>query len=153
MKKARSKVHGRAVGNYSFEGAKEATRALFANKSEVPDAIFVANDHMAIAAMDVLRQELGLHVPADVSVVGFDDVPQAAWGAYRLTTVIQSVELMVEATVDLLHEQMQDGARPRNVVIPCEVVERDSVRAEVSVSPSPKRASRAKPTSSSRPSA
>ncbi|MDP3625385.1 MAG: LacI family DNA-binding transcriptional regulator [Hydrogenophaga sp.] len=153
MKKARSKFHGRAVGNYNFEGAKEATRALFANKSEVPDAIFVANDHMAIAAMDVLRQELGLHVPGDVSVVGFDDVPQAAWGAYRLTTVIQSVELMVEATVDLLHEQMKDGARPRNVVIPCEVVERDSVRAAVPDSPSPKRASRAKPTSSSRPSA
>jgi len=90
--------------------------------------VFVANDHMAIAAMDVLRLELGLRVPQDVSVIGFDDVPQAAWGSYKLTTVVQSVEQMVAATVELLHEQMQDGAHPRNVVIPCRVVERDSVR-------------------------
>ena len=83
---------------------------------------------MAIAAMDVLRQELGLRVPDDVSVVGFDDVPQAAWGAYRLTTVVQSVEDMVEATVVLLQERMQQDAGPRNVVVPCRVVERESVR-------------------------
>jgi DNA-binding LacI/PurR family transcriptional regulator len=122
-------VHGRAVGHYSFERAKEATRLLFATDGERPDAVFVANDHMAIAAMDVLRQELGLRVPQDVSVVGFDDVPQADWGAYRLTTVVQSVEDMVEATVVLLHEQMREDASPRNVVIPCRIVERDSVRA------------------------
>jgi DNA-binding LacI/PurR family transcriptional regulator len=122
-------VHGRAVGHYSFERAKEATRLLFATEGERPDAVFVANDHMAIAAMDVLRQELGLRVPQDVSVVGFDDVPQADWGAYRLTTVVQSVEDMVEATVVLLHEQMREDASPRNVVIPCRIVERDSVRA------------------------
>ena len=60
--------------------------------------------------------------------MGFDDVPQAAWGSYNLTTVVQSVEDMVAATVDLLQEQMQDGARPRNVVTPCRVVERQSVR-------------------------
>jgi DNA-binding LacI/PurR family transcriptional regulator len=150
LKAAGTKVYRRAVGHYDFQHAQEATRALFAGKGKPPDAVFVANDHMAIAAMDVLRQELGLSVPQDVSVVGFDDVPQAAWGSYRLTTIVQSVEKMVEATVALLHEQMQEGARPRNVVIPCEVVERDSVRpapvqaAKPSRSPaSPRRASRA----------
>lgn len=125
---ANASVYRRAIGHYSFEEAKAATRALFKGRGKAPDAVFVANDHMAFAAMDVIRQELGLRVPQDVSVIGFDDVPQAAWGAYRLTTVVQSVEKMVEATVDLLHEQMQDDAHPRNVVIPCEVVERDTVR-------------------------
>jgi DNA-binding LacI/PurR family transcriptional regulator len=122
-------VYRRGVGHYSFERAQEAARAIFAAPGDRPDAVFVANDHMAIAVMDVLRQELGLRVPQDVSLVGFDDVPQAAWGAYRLTTVVQSVEPMVEATVELLHEQMREDARPRNVVIPCRLVERDSVRA------------------------
>lgn len=124
-------VFRREVGHYSFERARDAARAMFAGvpPTQRPDAVFVANDHMAIAAMDVLRHELGLRVPEDVSVVGFDDVPQAAWGAYRLTTVVQGVEPMVEATVELLHEQMQDDAQPRNVVIACRVVERDSVRA------------------------
>ena len=127
-------VFRRAVGHYSFEGAQQATRALFAG-ADRPDAVFVANDHMAIAAMDVLRFELGLRVPQDVSVIGFDDVPQAAWGAYQLSTVVQSVEEMVDATVALLHEQMQGEVRPRNVVIPCRVVERQSVRAATGASP------------------
>ena len=136
MQAAGQSVWRRAVGHYSFEQAQEATRALFAGRGKAPDAVFVANDHMAIAAMDVLRRELGLRVPQDVSVIGFDDVPQAAWGAYRLTTVVQSVERMVGATVELLHEQMQDHARPRNIVIPCHVVERDSVRPAATASAS-----------------
>lgn len=119
--------HLRAVGNYSFEGAKQATRSLFAGRSK-PDAVFVANDHMAIAAMDVLRSELGMVIQEDVGVVGFDDVPQAAWGAYQLTTVRQSVELMVEATVDILCKQMEGGLHASRVVLPCELIERQSIR-------------------------
>ena len=129
MQEARVKVFSRAVGHYSFEGAQKATRLLFKRRSRRPDAVFVANDHMAIAAMDVLRLELGLRVPQDVSVVGFDDVPQAAWGSYQLTTVVQSVEDMVAATVGLLNDQMQAEIRPGNVVIPCRLVERQSVRS------------------------
>ncbi|CAN5219434.1 LacI family DNA-binding transcriptional regulator [soil metagenome] len=125
---AGSAVYRRAVGHYDFDLAKVATRALFA-KGRKPDSMFVANDHMAIAAMDVLRNELGLGVPHDVSVVGFDDVAQADWGAYRLTTVRQDVEGMTEATVDLLREQIGDSAHPRHIVMPCAIVERDSVRA------------------------
>ena len=128
------RVYRRAVGHYRFEGAQQATRELFRGARK-PDAVFVANDHMAIAAMDVLRIELKLRVPLDVSVVGFDDVPQAAWGSYSLTTVIQSVQDMVGATVDLLQEQMLEHARPRNVVIPCRLVERQSVRPAAGTPP------------------
>lgn len=130
LSEAGVKVFRREVGHYSFERARNATRAMFAGvpATKRPDALFVANDHMAIAAMDVLRHELGLRVPEDVSVVGFDDVPQAAWESYRLTTVMQQVEPMVDATVELLHDQMQDGAQPRNVSVPCQMVERGTVR-------------------------
>lgn len=127
LREAGLKPCARAVGRYQFGGAQEATRQLF-KRARRPDAVFVANDHMAIAALDVLRIELQLRVPEDVSVVGFDDVPQAAWGAYSLTTVVQSVPDMVDATVDLLLQQVQEGASPRNVVIPCRLVERRSVR-------------------------
>ena len=93
-----------------------------------PDAVFVANDHMAIAAMDVLRLELGLRIPEDVGVIGFDDVPQAAWGAYQLTTVRQHVEPMVDAAVTLLRERMHGQAPARDIVVPCVLVERKTVR-------------------------
>ena len=120
-------VFRRAVGHYNFDSAKAATRELFAGP-ERPDAVFVANDHMAIAAMDVIRCELCLRIPQDVSIVGFDDVPQAAWGAYQLTTIVQSVPDMVDATVTLLSEQMRENTPTRNVMIPCRLVERATVR-------------------------
>ena len=126
------KVFARAVGYYDFTRAQAATRELFASADpqQRPDALFVANDHMAIAALDVLRIERKLSVPRDVSVVGFDDVPQAGWGSYRLTSVIQDVPAMVAATVELLDEQMR-AERPaaRGIVVPCQLIERDSVAA------------------------
>lgn len=118
----------RAVGHYSFDGARKAARRLFST-GRPPDALFVANDHMAIAVMDTLRHELGLRVPDDVSVIGFDDAPQAAWDSYRLTTVEQAVAPMVEATVALLMEQIdRKSASARRVDVPVRLVVRDSVR-------------------------
>ena len=78
-----------------------------------PDAVFVANDHMAFAVMDYLRFERGLRIPEDVSVVAYDDVPTAAWPAYDLTTVRQPANRMVAATVDMLLGQI-DGSDPRD---------------------------------------
>jgi len=124
-------LHRREVGHYDFDRAQEAVRRLFADPGPTaPDALLAGNDHMAIAALDVLRQELGLSVPQDVAVVGFDDVPQAAWGAYRLTTIRQQVEPMVDATVALLREQMHAELQPRDIVVPCSLIERATVRAE-----------------------
>ena len=99
-------VWKRAVGMYSFEGATTAARTLLA-PDEKPDAIFVANDHMAFAVMDVIRSEYGLRIPEDISVVGYDNVPEAAWAAYNLTTVEQPVDAMIEETVNILLKQME----------------------------------------------
>ena len=122
----------RAVGDYKFERAAQATRELFGDlvaHGERPDALFVASDHMAFAAIDTLRMEFGLRVPQDVSVVGFDNVPQAEWGAYRLTTVAQSAVPMIEATVQMLLRQLEDDAVTRDhVVIPTRLVVRASAR-------------------------
>lgn len=87
LRAAGVELHARENGNFVIEQAKDATRRMFAN--DPPDAVFVANDHMAMAVMDTLRFELGLNVPGDVSVVGYDDVAVAAWPTYDLTTVRQ----------------------------------------------------------------
>jgi DNA-binding LacI/PurR family transcriptional regulator len=96
---------------------------------------------MAFGVMDVLRFELGLRVPQDVSVVGFDNVPQADWASYRLTTVEQPVQPMIEATVGLLQKYLRDGHPPQseNVVVPGQLVLRDSVRQAAVVAPARKR--------------
>lgn len=117
----------RAVGNYDFEEAKAAARSLFSVKAaQRPDAVFVANDHMAIAVMDTLRIELGLQIPRDASVVGFDDVKQAAWGSYQLSSVVQDADAMIQATVGLLMEEMDGATQNRAVVLPTRLVLRQS---------------------------
>jgi DNA-binding LacI/PurR family transcriptional regulator len=100
------KLWKRAIGLYSFEGATSAARELL-GAEEKPDAIFVANDHMAFAVMDVIRSEYGLRIPEDISVVGYDNVPEADWAAYSLTTVEQPVEAMIDETVNILIKQME----------------------------------------------
>ena len=122
----------RAVGNYDFEEAKVAARALVSVAgAQRPDAIFVANDHMAIAVMDTLRIEMGLRIPQDLSVVGFDNVKQAAWGSYQLSSVEQDADAMIEATVQLLIEQLDGELQSREVVLPARLVLRASSLKEV----------------------
>lgn len=117
----------RAVGNYDFEQAKTAARHLFSGSaSNRPDAVFVANDHMAIAVMDTLRTELGLRIPLDLSVVGFDNVRQAAWGSYQLTSVEQDADAMIEATTQLLLNQIDGSVQSSSVVLPARLVVRGS---------------------------
>lgn len=104
-------LFARAEGDFHADRARRAATSLFAG-GERPDAVFVANDHMALAVLDVLRFELGLSVPGDVSVVGYDDVPQAAWDSYRLTTIRQRSALMVQCAVDTLLEQIDHPDTP-----------------------------------------
>ena len=117
----------RAVGNYDFEQAKVAARQLFSGPAfQRPDAVFVANDHMAIAVMDTLRMELGLRIPLDLSLLGFDNVRQAAWGSYQLSSVEQDADAMIEATVRLLMDQLDGTVQGKAVVLPVRLVLRGS---------------------------
>ncbi len=120
-------LHAREVGNFVAEEARQATLKMF--EADPPDAVFVANDHMAISVMDTLRFELGLTVPGDVSVIGYDDVAVASWPAYNLTTIRQPANRMVAETVDILLSKIEDSdARPRRVEIDGPLVVRGSAR-------------------------
>ena len=90
-----------ATGDYLYEGGFRATLDLFRVGGPV-QVIFAANDLMAFGAMDALRHELGLRVPDDVSVVGFDDVPQASWLSYSLSTIRLDLRERVERLVRLV---------------------------------------------------
>jgi DNA-binding LacI/PurR family transcriptional regulator len=120
----------RTVGAFETEPARQAARLLFDRPAaERPDAVFACSDQMALAVMDVIRFELGLRVPEDVSVVGFDDVPQAAWPAYDLTTMRQSIPDMIEATMAALLERIErPTAEPRRIHLPVSLITRGSSR-------------------------
>ncbi len=100
----------RVAGNYTRIGAIEATRGLFASATERPDALFCANDFMAIAAIETMRTEFGLVPGRHCAVAGFDDIPMAAWPSFLLTTYSQPVDLMVARAVAFIDGEA-GGAR------------------------------------------
>ena len=121
-------AHAVVDGMYHRDAAMAAARDLL-DRPDRPDAVFVGNDHMAFAVMDVLRHDLGLSIPGDVSVVGYDDVPLAAWPAYDLTTVRQPVRRMVAETVDRLLARIETGdTAPAKIRIPGTLMLRGSAR-------------------------
>lgn len=113
--------------DYEYDGGYRAALALF-DGSSAPDALFCANDLMALGAIDALRGLRHLRVPDDVMVAGFDDIPAAAWSAYDLTTVAQQASLMVEQAVALLGAAIARQADRQNTLVinPVELVARGS---------------------------
>ena len=108
--------------------AMDETRKLFQH-DVVPDALLVANDHMAFGVLEVLREELGLRVPDDVSVIGYDDAPMARWKTFDLTTVRQPMQKMVDATVKILLDEIADHEHAaQKIEIPGELIVRGSAR-------------------------
>ena len=101
-------------GRFDHESGAAGLRAAMAMDPR-PEALICANDLMAIGAMDAARDEYGLAIPADLSVVGFDGVGPAAWPSYRLTTVRQPVQRMTEAAVTMLLERIADPELPPEV--------------------------------------
>ena len=103
-------------GHSSYEGAFNATIKLIRDKSRVrPDALFGVNDIMAMGAIDALRHRLGLRVPEDLMVGGFDDIPEGRRAPYQLTTVRQPIEQMVDETLSILHLDDPTEPIPRGI--------------------------------------
>ncbi len=113
------------VGDYRTETATGPARELLALSAR-PTAVFAANDLSAIGTLQAAR-ELGLSVPDDVSVVGFDNVPESALTTPPLTTVSQPMQRMGSEAVTLLI-QLMAGAEPvrTHVRLPVELVVRGS---------------------------
>jgi DNA-binding LacI/PurR family transcriptional regulator len=99
------------TGDYSYDTAYAATIDLF-RLSGGADAIFAANDVGAFGVIDALRHELGLRVPEDVKVVGFDDIAQSHWKSYNLTTVKFDLDERVRALVRLILRRLNSPDAP-----------------------------------------
>nr|WP_243876427.1 LacI family DNA-binding transcriptional regulator [Streptomyces sp. 846.5] len=98
-------------GDFDGQVAGEQMHALL-DLPEPPTAVFVCSDPMALGALRSIR-ERGLSVPHDISVVGFDDLPESRWAVPELTTVRQPLaEMGAEAIRTLV--RIMDGEAPDN---------------------------------------
>jgi LacI family transcriptional regulator len=113
-------------GDWTRAGGREAMQRLMASSTR-PDAVFCANDLMAIGAID-LAHELGLVVPDDLAVMGFDDVDAATIVSPQLTTVRNQAYEAGSTAGNLLLSRMSGDYKGegRTVVLPCPLVVRDS---------------------------
>jgi len=115
-----------AHGDFSHASGARAMTALLARRPDL-DGVFCANDPMAAAALDVLR-DAGRRVPHDVSVVGFDDAPLALTTQPPLTTVRQQPEEMGRAMVEVLLGQIEEPGAVVTRTLAATLVERGSTR-------------------------
>jgi DNA-binding LacI/PurR family transcriptional regulator len=128
LAKAGIKEVSEESGGNNYEGGFRAAKKLIARPKR-PDALFCISDIMALGAIDAARRECGLHVPNDISIVGFDDIAAAAWPSYDLTTVRQPVEAMTAQTITILFDRMvKTKSDPVTVRVPGELIVRTSAK-------------------------
>ena len=108
----------------SVQGGAQATAALM-DRDAAPTAIFCYNDRIAIGALSALRLS-GISVPADISVIGIDDIEMATWVTPSLTTIRQSSHAMGAAAMNMLLQMRSGTADATDIVIPSELIERES---------------------------
>ncbi len=109
------------------DGAYDAALRLL-SAPEPPDGVFCMNDD---AAMGVLQaaQALGIAVPDELAVIGFDNIPMAAWPGFRLTTIDYPISRTVETVIARIDARLADPARPPQVTrIPVRLMVRDTTR-------------------------
>lgn len=113
--------------NTTYAGGAQAAATLLA-RGELPQAVFCVNDLLALGLIDHLRTRR-IPVPEQVSIIGFDDIPEAQWAAYRLTTFRQDPEELARQAITLLEWRFaHPQAPPRTVEIDTRLVLRDSAR-------------------------
>ncbi|MBN27816.1 MAG: sugar-binding protein [Alteromonadaceae bacterium] len=120
----------REVGHFSRNGAMAAARRIL-SLPKAPDAIFCANDHMALACLDVAKFEFDLKPGKDIGIVGFDDVPAATWPSFELTTFTQPVSLMATKAAELIVNPTLMASKAQHLIVPGELIIRSSTSANL----------------------
>ena len=119
-------------GAYDYRSGAAGLKAIIEQLGGVPDAIICASDVMAIGCLDYARHELGIDVPGQLSVAGFDAVEPSNWLSYNLTTLRQPMPKMAAAAADLLGGLIDhpdaDGSQAERRVFSAQFIEGATAR-------------------------
>ncbi|NTF10706.1 substrate-binding domain-containing protein [Agrobacterium rubi] len=111
-------------GPTAYETGVAAAKALLSDTQI--DGAFCVTDLMALGFLDSARKDFDRSVPDDLSVIGFDNIPQAGWIAYNLTTIGQSFSALTDAVLAALDH---DNGHGSTQFVPIELIERGTVRS------------------------
>jgi diguanylate cyclase (GGDEF)-like protein len=112
-------------GDFTSRSGKKAVTTLIDERRASFDAMIGANDNMALSAMQALV-ERGIRVPADVSVIGFDDIVQSMYASPPLTTLRQPYRALGRKAIELAIESIERPVSSEETEFPCELVKRSS---------------------------
>lgn len=129
---AAAREHGLDVvverfGKTGYEAGKTLAQRLLMRK-ERPDAVFCATDLLACGFMDAARHQFALDIPKDICVAGFDDIEQAGWSSYDLTTFAQPIDDIARVSVSWLVSGMPEDQAREPLELPAQLVWRRSIR-------------------------
>ena len=121
-------------GPTDYSSGRAAALAMLgkhATEDEI-DGVFCVTDLLALGFLDAARLDCGRRVPDDLSLIGFDDIPQAGWSAYQLTTFRQPVRLLTEQVMQVIRQRAEHPETAHAVfTLPSTLVVRKTVRGLV----------------------
>lgn len=109
------------------EGGYVAMKTYLQQDRTLPTAFFVANDVIAAGVSKALKEE-GYHIPQDVSMIGFNDTVISQYMDPPLTSIRVPTRQLAEAAIELMIERIKGRHYPKKVILPSELVKRESVR-------------------------
>lgn len=118
----------------TYQTGQQAMRELLVGLYP-PDGVFCINDLMACGCIDAARHDFGLRLPDDLSILGFDDIAQAAWAGYDLTTFAQPYAEIAQTAVDSLTQP--EIIQNRQVILAARPIWRGTMRAPAASKPYP----------------
>ena len=113
-------------GDWSLSSGYEICKKILARK-KIPTAIFTANDHLAFGVMKALR-EAKMRIPDDVSIVGFDNIPEAHYFSPALTTVSQRFDQLGNLAINRMLSQLKESGKRETLMITPELILRESTQ-------------------------
>ena len=115
-------------GHTGYEAGRSLAQRLL-TLPDRPDAVFCATDLLACGFMDAARHQFSISVPDQLCVAGFDDIEQASWTSYGLTTFAQPIDRIAREAVGWLTETVEaEDRREQRVLLDADLVWRSSIR-------------------------